>query len=141
LKSRLLLWATVAGGALYLASAVCLGTPPGADESGVQVAMWFREHRDSVRLYVWMLTVNAPLFALVFALLRECLLSPHRDVFLIGAVSFIATTAVQAWSWGGLALHADRLEPGTARTVLDVAVFWGPVLRGAVVSIRGPIDG
>ena len=139
MKSRLLLWATVAGGAFYLGSAVCLGTPPGADESGVQVAMWFREHRDSLRLYVWMLTVSAPLFALVFALLREFLPSPHRDVFLIGAVSFVATTAVQAWWWGGLALHADRLEPGTARTVLDVAVFWGPVLTGATMTMIAPV--
>ena len=139
MKSRTLLWATIAGGALYLAGAVCLGTPPGADETGTQVAVWFGAHRDAVRWYVWTLTVSAPVFAFVFARLRAVLPAPHRDVFLIGAVAFVATTAVQAWSWGGLALHADRLEPAAARTVLDVAVFWGPVLTGATMTMIAPV--
>jgi hypothetical protein len=78
-------------------------------------------------------------FAFVFARLRAVLPAPHRDVFLIGAVAFVATTAVQAWSWAGLALHADRLEPAAARTVLDVAVFWGPVLTGATMTMIAPV--
>jgi hypothetical protein len=84
-------------------------------------------------------TVSTPPFAVMFALLHRLLPSPHRDVFLIGAVTFVATYAVQAWTWGGLALHADRLEPATARTVLDVAVFWGPVLTGATTTIIAPV--
>src|SRR5262245_24907228 len=40
---------------------------------------------------------------------------------------------------GGLALHADRLEPAAARTVLDVAVFWGPVLTGATMTMIAPV--
>jgi hypothetical protein len=63
----------------------------------------------------------------------------HRDVFLIGAVVFVTTYAVQAWTWGGLALHADRLEAPTARTVLDVALFWGPVLTGATTTMIAPV--
>lgn len=39
----------------------------------------------------------------------------------------------------GLALHADHLEPATARTVLDVAVFWGPVLTGATTTMIAPV--
>jgi hypothetical protein len=75
----------------------------------------------------------------MFALLRRLLPAPHRDVFLIGAITFVVTYAVQAWTWGGLALHADRLEPATARTVLDVAVFWGPVLTGATTTMIAPV--
>ncbi len=41
------------------------------------------------------------------------------------------TYAKQAWRWAGLTLPAHQLEPATARTVLDVALFWGPVLTGA----------
>jgi len=137
--SRPLVGAAVAATILYVASTVMLGTPPGAADSGAQVAAWFREHRDSVRWAVWALTVIAPLLALVFALLRRLLPVPHRDVFLIGSIAFLVTTAVQAWTWGGLALHADQLEPATARTLLDVAVFWGPVLTGATVTMMAPV--
>ncbi|HSP99269.1 MAG TPA: hypothetical protein VL049_18770 [Candidatus Dormibacteraeota bacterium] len=38
-----------------------------------------------------------------------------------------------------MALHADRPEPGTARTVLDVALFWGPVLTGATTMLMAPV--
>jgi hypothetical protein len=93
---------------------VALGTPPGAADTGAQVVAWFREHRDGVRWFVWAGTVATPLVALMFALLRQLLPTPHRDVFLIGAVAIVVTSAVQAWTWGGLALHADQLEPATA---------------------------
>jgi hypothetical protein len=137
--SRALVGAAVAAIALYLVGVVALGTPPGAADTGEQVVAWFREHRDGVRWSVWAGTVSAPLLALTFALLRRLLPAPHRDVFLIGAIGLVVTTAVQSWTWGGLALHADRLEPATARTVLDVALFWGPVLTGATVTMMAPV--
>lgn len=124
---------------LYLAGMVALGTPPGAGDSGEQVAAWFREHHDGVRWYVWSLTIAAPPLALTFALMRRLLPAPHRDVFFIGAIAVVVTTAVQAWTWAGLALHADRLDPAAARTVLDVAVFWGPVLTGATMTMIAPV--
>lgn len=57
----------------------------------------------------------------------------------MGAVVFVTTYAVQAWTWGGLALHAERLNAATARTVLDVALFWGPVLTGATTTMIAPV--
>src|SRR5690349_20953878 len=77
--------------------------------------------------------------AVMFALLRSLLPAPHRDVFLIGAITFLATTAVETWFAVGLALHADHLDPATARTVLDVAIFYGPVLTGATVTMMAPV--
>lgn len=35
--------------------------------------------------------------------------------------------------------RADRLEPATARTLLDVAIYWGPVLTGAWMTMIGPV--
>jgi len=124
---------------LYVIAVVAIGTPPGAADTGEQVAAWFHEHRDGVRWSVWAATVSIPPFAVMFALLRRLLPAPHRDVFLIGAVTFVVTYAVQAWTWGGLALHAGRLEPSVARTVLDVAIFWGPVLTGATTTMIAPV--
>jgi hypothetical protein len=137
--SRALLGAAVIVAVLGGVALVSLGTPPGAAETGAQVVVWFGEHRDSVQWFVWAITVATPLIALVFALLCRLLPAPHRDVFLIGAVTFVATTAVYAWTWAGLALHADRLEPATARAVLDVAIFYGPVLTGTTITMMAPV--
>jgi hypothetical protein len=138
-RSRVFVATVVATSVVYVAGLVAMGIPPGADDTGTQVVAWFREHREGVRWYVWAVTISAPFFALIFALLRQLLPAPHRDVFFIGAVAIVVTTAVQAWTWGGLALHADRLDPATARTVLDVAVFWGPVLTGATTTMMAPV--
>jgi hypothetical protein len=65
--------------------------------------------------------------------------APAGDVFLLGAAAFIAETAVQAWCWAGLALHGESLEPASARLVLDVASFWGPILTGATTTMIGAV--
>jgi hypothetical protein len=131
--------AAVAATIPYVVAAGTLGTPPGAGDTGEQLVTWLRDHRDGVRWSVWALTVGTPIWSVMFSLLRRLLPSPHRDVFFVGAITIVVTTAVQAWTWGGLALHAERLEPATARTVLDVAIFWGPVLTGATVTMMAPV--
>lgn len=137
--SRALVVSAVAAVILYGAGLVALGTPPGAADSGAQVVAWFREHRDGVQWFVWAGTVTSPLLAVMLALLRRLLPAPHRDVFFIGAITIIVTIAVQSWTWGGLALHADQLEPATARAILDVALFWGPVLTGSTITMMAPV--
>jgi hypothetical protein len=79
------------------------------------------------------------LFAVVVALLRRLLPAPHRDVFLIGGISVVVAISIQSWFLGGLALHADGVEPATARTILDVALFFGPVLTGAFITMIAPV--
>ena len=137
--SRALVGVAMAVLILYGIGLAALGTPPGAADTGEQVVAWFREHHQGVRWFVWTVTVSVPPLAVMFALLRRLLPAPHRDVFLIAAITLVVTYAVQAWIWGGLALHADRLEPATARTVLDVAAFWGPVLTGATTTMIAPV--
>jgi hypothetical protein len=86
-----------------------------------------------------LLTLSAPLFATFAALIRERLPSPHRDVFFFGAVAFAGETAVQGWLWAGLAWHPNELQPATARTLLDIASFWGPVLTSTTVTMLAPV--
>ena len=136
--SRALVVATVAYGLLVGVALIAFGTLPAAAETGAEVVTWFREHRDSVPWAVWAFTVATPPFAFMVALLRGLLPVPHRDMFLIGAVTFIAEIAVWTWAWSGLALHADRLEPATARAVLDVAIFMGPVLTATTTTMLAP---
>ena len=137
--SRILLGATVAYAVLSGVALLAVGTLPGAAETGTQVVDWFREHHDSVRWSVWAYTVATPLVAVMMALLRRLLPVPHRDVFLIGAIAYLSTISVWTWTWGGLSLHADRLEPATARAILDVAVFFGPVFTGTTTTMIAPV--
>jgi hypothetical protein len=58
-------------------------------------------------------TVFVPVFATFAALVRDRLPAPHRDVFLVGAVAFLAETVVSAWLWAGLSWHAAQLQPAT----------------------------
>ena len=138
-RSTLLLAATIGFGVLYGAATIALGSPPEAGDSGQQVAAWFRDHDGNVRTWAWLLTLSGPLTATFAALVRERLPSPHRDVFFFGAIAFAAETAVQAWIWAGMSWHAGQLEPATARTLLDVASFWGPVLTSTTVTMLAPV--
>jgi hypothetical protein len=138
-RSTLLMVVTVGFGVLYLAGAIALGTTPEPGDSGQTVAAWFRDHDGNARAWPFLLTLSAPLFATFAALVRERLPSPHRDVFFFGAIAFAAETAVQGWLWAGMAWHAGELQPATARTLLDVASFWGPVLTSTTVTMLAPV--
>ena len=138
-RSTLLLSVTVGFGLLYGAATVALGSTPGPGDDGVAVAAWFRGHGGHVRAWLWLLTMSAPLFATFAALIRAQLPAPHRDVFFFGAIAFAAETAVQGWLWAGMAWHGSQLQPATARTLLDVASFWGPVLTSTTVVMLAPV--
>jgi hypothetical protein len=46
---------------------------------------------------------------------------------------------VQAWFWAGLAFHPQDLDPGTARVLLDITQFWGPVVNSSMVAMAAPV--
>jgi len=137
--SRVLLAATVTYALLGAVALTGFGTLPAAIETGAELVTWFRANRSSIRLGVWAFTVMLPAFAVVAALTRQRLPAPHRDVFFLGAMVYVACIAVWTWTWGGLALHAERLDPAIARTVLDVACFFGPVLTGATTTMMAQV--
>ena len=135
----MLLGSTIGLAIVYLASAAALGSGPDANDDGAAVVAWFRDNGDHVRLWAWLGIVSGLLFAVFASLVRGHLPGPHRDVFFFGAIALATETALQSWIWAGLAWHADRLDPTTARTVLDIASFWGPVLTSTTVLMMAPI--
>jgi hypothetical protein len=137
--SRGLIVATVAYIVLVVAGLVALGTVPAAAETGSELVAWFREHRSSVQWCMWAFTVSSPALAVMLAVERRLIPSPYSDVFFIGGMAILTATAVQSWFLAGLALHADQLEPATARALLDVAVFFGPILTGATTTMMAPV--
>ena len=138
-RSTVLLASTIGIGVLYLASGVALGSPPDAADSGDTIVSWFRNNGGHVHTWMWFLTLSLPLVAIFASFIRNRLTSPYGDVFFFGAVAFAAQTAVYAWMWGGLAWHSEVLQPATARLVLDVANYWGPVLTASTVMTLGPV--
>jgi hypothetical protein len=124
---------------LIVASILALGAAPTDQSSGAEVVAWFIANGTRARLSSWLLTALLPVFAVFAAAVRTRLPAPHRDVFLLGAAGFIAETAVSLWFWTGLSWHAGQLAPPTARTLLDVVSFWGPVLNGATISMLAPV--
>jgi hypothetical protein len=138
-RSVLLLVSTIGFVVLFVAAALSLGSAPEAEDTGVQVAQWFRENGDHVRWSVWFLTLSLMVFAVYAALVRSRLPAPHRDVFFFGAIALAAETAMSGWVFAGLAWHSSNLEPATARTVLDVGNYFGPVLTSATVLMLAPI--
>lgn len=137
--SRVLATSSLATAFCSVLALTLLGTPPDASAGGEQVAAWFVANAAHVRWFAWLLTISAPLTAVMIAILRSTLPSPQRDVFLLGGAGLLVTGCVQAWIWSGLALHAPGLEASLARTLFDVALFWGPVLTAFTMMMIGPV--
>ncbi len=138
-QRHVLIGATVVAALLYLGGAIALGTPPKATDSPAQVLTWFGDHQDAARWYAWTAALGGLAFCVFAGIVRGLLPSPVGHVFLLGAAAFVVETAVQAWIWGALALHPATLEPATARTLLDMAIFWGPILTGATTAMIGAV--
>ena len=138
-QARVLVAAAVLLGALYVAGAVALGTPPHVTDSPERIAQWFLDHRDEARLYAWTATFATVAVAILAAIIRGLLPAPHRDVFLLGAAAFVIETAVQAWFWAGIARDPASLDPATVRLGFSVLSFWGPILTGATMAMIGAV--
>lgn len=138
-RSTAVIGATIGFALLYLGSTIALGQPPDANDSGAAVVHWFATHGSNVRTWAWLLTLAAPLFALYAAFVRAHLPVGLRDLFLIGAIAFLAETAVQTWIGLALSWHGSALAPATARTLLDVADYWGPVLTSTTIMMLTPV--
>jgi hypothetical protein len=76
-------------------------------------------------------------FAVFAGIVRGLLPAPHSSIFLLGAAAFTIENAIQGWLWGALTLHP--LDPAIARTVYDIAIFWGPLLTGSTMTMIGAV--
>jgi hypothetical protein len=137
--SKALVIAAVVLAISYVVATVALGTPPTASDPPADVISWLQQHYNGVRIHAWAITIGLVAFAVLAGIVRNRLPRPFNDIFLLGAAAFIAETAVSTWLWGALALHPDSLEPATARTILDIVLFWGPVLTASTLTMIGSV--
>ena len=135
----ILLVATAAVLILAGVQTVALSTAPTIDASGADVARWLVAHRDAVRWSVWATTAGVVAYSVMIALLRQTLPPVYRDLYLMGGLTAVITGAVQAWLWAALSLRAEETPPVVVRAVLDVAIYWGPLLTGAMITMIAPV--
>jgi hypothetical protein len=131
--------ASVLSAVLYAAGLAAVGTQPAADTTAADLVRSLTVHRDGVRLSVLLLTINTPILAFVLASLRRLLPGVFGDMYVLGIAMLLITTSVQSWTWAALAMDASDLDPRIAKTVLDVALLWGPVLTGATITMMAPV--
>jgi hypothetical protein len=60
-------------------------------------------------------------------------------LFLFGATCVAAVTIVQSWLMAGLARRTGSLDAATARTLYDVATYWGPTLTAFTLLTLGAV--
>jgi hypothetical protein len=138
--SRVLLINILLTFGFYLASFAALGSSfPTIESSGQEIVAWFSEQGSNARTYAW----TAAFFSLGLAIfggqVSALLPKPHRYVFLAGVLGFAITAQVQAWVWAGMALHPEGLAPATARTLFDIAAFWGPLVNGSTTAMSAAV--
>lgn len=131
--------AAIAVGCLFALAALEVQSAPSVTAAPGQVVAWAQAHQSAIRISVWASTLLALGLSVVLGIIRGLLPEPNRDVFLLGAAAFVIETAVQGWLWGALALHPTSDGAQTARALLDVASFWGPVLTSATTAMIGAV--
>lgn len=112
---------------------------PDVDATGRELVVYLKENSGSIRLVTWLATLALLAFVPLVAAIRERLVGIGRDIMLIGATSVVILTTVWIWTNAGLALHPDTLDPGVARTVHDVAAYYGPTLTAMVILFAAPV--
>lgn len=121
---------------LYIASFVALGSSvPTIESSGQDVVAWFTSNATNARAYAWTATFAALALTVFGAMVATLLPKPNRYILFGGILAWVVTGMVQAWFWAGLALHPDGLDPATARTLFDIAQYWGPIINGATMTM------
>lgn len=122
-----------------IASLAGLPKAPGVNASGETLVRYYRDHDDALRTATWLLTWALVPFVILMAHVRSFLSGLCRDVMLISVAMFVTTGTVWTWFNAGLALHAATLDPHITRTLVDVSLYFGPLLTVTDVLLAGAI--
>jgi len=136
---RLPLAAAIAFALLSVCAVVVVPLAPGVDRFGTEVVEHFNTHAGVIRLQVLLAALALLALAVILGHARDRLDGPPAHIFTIGSAVLIGQTGIALWFDAGLALHAETMDPATARTLSDIAAMWGPVLTVAAILTAGPV--
>jgi hypothetical protein len=131
--------AAIAFTLLFLGALLAVPPLPEIDRSGAEVVTHLAEHASALRVQALMFTLGSLALVVVLGHARTRLDGAAGYVFTIGSAVVITEVALEMWFTAGLALHANQLNPATARALLDVASMFGPILTVADIMVAVPI--
>jgi|SRR5947209_12944343 hypothetical protein len=136
---RLPLAAGVVFAVLFSAALLLVPPLPGIDKSGDAIVAHLVAHGSGLRLQALLVALGLLALVIVLGHARTRLDGAAGYVMTIGSAVIVTEVAIEMWFTSGLALHPGSLNPGTARTLADVTVMWGPLLTVADVMVAVPI--
>ena len=137
--SKVPLLAAVAFLALYATGTAFLGTPVRIDASPADTQAWLQARQDAIPVMVVSFALAIIPFFVLVAWTRRALPEVYGYAFLGATAAFVTQAAVVLWFFAGAAVHADTIDPQTARALLDVASYFGPVLTTTIVVMSGAV--
>jgi hypothetical protein len=113
---------------LFAIATFAPSTPPKPNDTGQAIMAWVTEHQSGIRWAGWCSLMAGILFLMFALLMREVLGGFAGNAFLVGSIGVSILTTAYSWFNLGLARRPAAVDPATARTLDDVAGFWGPLL-------------
>ncbi|HUS23067.1 MAG TPA: hypothetical protein VMZ66_13765 [Aeromicrobium sp.] len=124
---------------LFIAGTASLGTPIPVDASPAETIAWLKAHQSDVPVAVASFALSVIPFFVLVAWVRRALPDVYGYAFLAAAGAAAAQIVISSWFVAGAALHADSIDPMTARSLLDVGAYFGPVLTTTDVVMAGAV--
>lgn len=137
--SKVPLLAAIAVIVLFFVGGAFVGAPLPVEKSPADTVAWLQVHRDGIPVAVVCTTLALVPFLILTAWVRRALPDVYGYAFLAAAGAFGAQTMVSLWFVSGPALHADTIEPKTARALMDVGAYYGPILTSTDVVMAGAV--
>ena len=138
-RQRALLGSSIGFFVLFVIATFAAGTPPKPNDSGQVIMAWITEHQTAIRWSEWCVLIAGILFIVYALLMRDLLDGLAGNAFLVGAIGTAILTTAVTWINLGLARRPGSVDPTTARTLYDVASYWGPMLITFTVLTLVPL--
>ncbi|MDQ6916073.1 MAG: hypothetical protein M3155_09735 [Actinomycetota bacterium] len=130
--------AALAFAVLFLVSGFVVPAPPDVDATAAQVQLYLSDHSGALAASGYLGVAGGVPFLIAISFVRQRLAGPGGwtgDTFYGGGLVVAAAATASLLIGLGLALHADRVAPDTARTLVDVQRFLAPAASGAVFAM------
>lgn len=139
MRSRTPLFAAVVFVVLFGVATALIPSPPHVEDSGQKVVNWLNKHHDDVPIASQLFLLAVIPFLVLVAWTRRALPALHGYAFLAAAGAFVGQAMIGVWITAALALHSSSVAPETARTLMDVSSYFGPVLTATDVVLAGAV--
>ena len=136
---RTALVAAVAVVVFYVIAAAIVGTPLSVETSASDSLSWLQSHRTDIQTSSVFVNLALIAFLTFVGVAAPRLGGAYGWVFAASGAAMVAQIAAGQWLVSGAALHADSISAGTARALLDVNAYWGPMLTGTDVALAGAV--